>query len=221
MIKKLAAAIFNDIVAGLSGYTENLNMSLEQLEDEVVETRLAIIKKYSMQNAIPKKDLMFAINCIELDCKSLDKCCVDNPYDEVVAHFEIPQIVNDFGGDAIEYIGATNKQLKFKVYTSQNFKYHKYKTRGAKRPYVYIDTTPNENGFYDAYVFNAPMLERLSVVAIWKDPRDLENFGCCNMSDVSSLTWLDSEIKQTLTAKKLQYYRQYLQQPQPNTQVPR
>jgi hypothetical protein len=29
MIKKLAAAIFNDIVAGLSGYTENLNMSLE------------------------------------------------------------------------------------------------------------------------------------------------------------------------------------------------
>jgi hypothetical protein len=156
-----------------------------------------------MQNAIPKKDLMFAINCIELDCKSLDKCCVDNPYDEIVAHFEIPQIVNDFGGEAIEYIGATNKQLKFKVYTSHNFKYHKYKTRGAKRPYVYIDTTPNENGYYDAYVFNAPFLERLSVVAIWKDPRDLENFGCCNMTEVDNLTWIDQEIKQTLTAKKL------------------
>lgn len=218
----MASAIFNDLVSGLQGYSETLNISIEQLEDEIVETRLNIIKKYSMQNAIPAKDLMQSINCIELDCKSLDKCCEANEYDEVVAHFEIPQIVNDFGGDAIEYIGATNKQMKFKVYTSLGFKNHKYKTRGSKRPYVYIDTTPNENNMYDGYVFGAPMLERLSVRAIFKDERLLENFGCCTNEELDNMTWLDNEVKQTLLAKKFQFYRQYYpQQQQPNNQVPK
>ena len=218
-IHKIASAVFNDLYSGLQGYSETLNISLEQLEDEVVETRLNLIKKYSLQNAIPAKDLMQSINCIELDCKSLDKCCVANEYDEVVAHFEIPQIVNDFGGDAIEYIGATNKQMKFKVYTSLNFKHHKYKTRGSKKPYVYIDTTPNENNMYDCYLFGAPMLERLSVRAIFKDERMLENFGCCQNDELDNMTWLDNEVKTTLLTKKFQFYRQYAAQPQPNNQV--
>ena len=215
----MASAIFNDLYSGLQGYSETLNISLEQLEDEVVETRLNLIKKYSMQNAIPAKDLMQSINCIELDCKSLDKCCDLGAYDEVVAHFEIPQTVNDFGGDAIEYIGATNKQLKFKVYTSLSFKHHRYKTRGAKKPYVYVDTTPNENNMYDCYVFNAPMLERVSVRAIFKDERMLENFGCCTNDELDNMTWLDNEVKTTLLTKKFQFYRQYAAQPQPNNQV--
>jgi hypothetical protein len=152
-IHKMASAIFNDVVGGLGGYSGTINMSLEQLEDEIVETRLNLIKKYSMQNALPTKDLMQSVNCIELDCASLDKCCTIGEYDDVVAHFELPQVVNDLGRESIEYIGATNKQLKFKVYTSLNFKNHKYKTRGASKPYVYIDTTPNKNNKYDCYVF--------------------------------------------------------------------
>ena len=129
-IKQLSSAIFNDIVGGLAGYSETINISLEQLEDEVVETRLYLIKQYSLKNMLPVKDLMHSINCIELDCKSLDKCPCGNgsEYDENALHFEIPQIINDFGGEAVEYIGSTNKQIKFKVYTSLNFKNHKYKT---------------------------------------------------------------------------------------------
>ena len=123
-----------------------------------------------MQNAIPRKDLFYALNCIEVDCKSLDKCCHSN-FSAPVMHFEIPQIVNDFGERAIEFIGSTDKQIKFKVYTSTQFKFHQYKMRGKDRPYVYIETTPNEHNFYDCYIFNAPLLERLSVIAIFKDPR--------------------------------------------------
>lgn len=217
----MASAIFNDVVGGLGGYSGTINMSLEQLEDEIVETRLNLIKKYSMQNALPTKDLMQSVNCIELDCVSLDKCCTIGEYDDVVAHFELPQIVNDLGRESIEYIGATNKQLKFKVYTSLNFKNHKYKTRGANKPYVYIDTTPNKNNKYDCYVFQAPLLERISVKAIFKDERDLENYGCCDNADLDNMTWLDNEVKNTLILKKLQFYRQYAQQPLPNTQTPR
>lgn len=217
----MASAIFNDVVGGLGGYSGTINMSLEQLEDEIVETRLNLIKKYSMQNALPTKDLMQSVNCIELDCASLDKCCTIGEYDDVVAHFELPQIVNDLGRESIEYIGATNKQLKFKVYTSLNFKNHKYKTRGANKPYVYIDTTPNKNNKYDCYIFQAPLLERISVRAIFKDERDLENYGCCDNADLDNMTWLDNEVKNTLILKKLQFYRQYAQQPLPNTQTPR
>ena len=106
-----------------------------------------------------------------MDCKSLDKCCEHDPDDELIAHFEIPQLVNDFGEQSIEFIGSTDKQIKFKVYTSPQFRFHKYKTRRKNKPFVYIDTTPNENNRYDGYVFNAPMLERITVIAIFKDPR--------------------------------------------------
>ncbi len=222
LVNKLASAIFNDIQGGLQGYEDTLNMSIEQLEDEVVEERLMIIKKYSLQNAIPRKDLFYSLNCIELDCKSLDKCCQADPDDDLVAHFEIPQIINDFGEQAVEYIGSTDKQNKFKVYTSTQFKYHKYKNKkGRKRPFVYIDTTPNEHNYYDCYLFNAPMLERLTVIAIFKDPRQVQELSCCEFSEADNMTWIASEVKQSLIQKKLKYYKQpYAVTPLPNTQNP-
>jgi hypothetical protein len=94
-------------------------------------------------------------------------------------HFEIPQLVNDFGEDSIAYIGSSDKHTPFKVYTSLSFLSHKYKMRPTRSPYVYIDTTPNERNFYDVYIFGAPMLERVSVVGIFKDERQLDEFICC------------------------------------------
>ena len=175
-----------------------------------------------MQNLIPRKDLFYSLNCIEVDCKSMDKCCFEDedPDDVKVAHFEIPQIVNDFGQDAIEFIGSTDKQIKFKVYTSSTFRFHKYKTRRKNRPFVYIDTTPNENNRYDGYIFNAPMLERLTVIAIFKDPRQVEELSCCEFTDADNMSWIVTEVKQSLIQKKLKYYRQMYPQPMPNTQVP-
>lgn len=225
-IKAISSAVYNDVQSGLSGYAAVQNMSLEQLEDEVVETRLYFLKQYSLKNIVPRKDLFTAINCITLDCQSMDKCCNDaNNFSSKLAHFEIPQIVNDFGEDSVEFIGSTDKQIKFKVYTGANFKYHKYKLRGANKPYVFIDTTPNNNNYYDVFVFNAPLLERLSVIAIFKDPRQvseyMENHGCCDFQETDNFTWLDTEVKDNLIKKKLYYYRQLIQQPLINDQSPK
>jgi len=33
-----------------------------------------------------------------------------------------------------------------------------YRKRGRNKPFVYIDTTPNENGMYDCFIFNAPLI---------------------------------------------------------------
>ena len=221
IISKIASAAFNSIVSGLSGYEATLNIPLSQLEDECVETRLQILQKYAMINKLPLKDLYYSINCIELDCASLDACCEHDPDDELVAHFQIPQLFSSVGDESINWIGSTDKQIRFKVYTSAQFRFHKYKTRRSRKPFVYINTSPNGNNMYDCYVFNAPMLERISISAIFKDPRQLEAFACCSDElEKDNLSALAIEIKDTIVGKYIKYYRQLYPQPQPNTQIP-
>lgn len=218
-LEQLTSAIYNDIVGGLNGITGNPIISMEQLQDDIIDERLIILKEFSMKNMIPKKDLLMSINCINLDCKSLDKCpCGRESYTKPQLHFEIPQTLNDFGEQSIEFVGSVDREVQFKVYTSTAYQYHRYLRRGANKPYVYIETTPNENNMYDAWVFNAPFLKTLSVIGIFKDPRQLEQYACCS-EDVLNYNFLDNEIKRRLTEKKIRYYRQMAGQPTPNNQV--
>lgn len=222
MVTKLASAIYNDIVGGLAGYSSTPTLSLEQLEDEIVEERLLVIKEYAMNNMLPKNDLMMSINCIPVDCKSLDKCpCGGNNFSKPIAHFEIPQLVNGVPGGAVTYIGSVDKQVPFKLYTSDAYRFHKYRRRGQNKPFVYLETTPNENNMYDGWIFNAPMLETLSVTGVFKDPRQVTEFDCCATDDLENYTFISTEIKKRLVEKKLRYYRQFIPQITPNTQAPK
>lgn len=218
--ERLASAIFNDVYAGLKGYHHNMSMSVEQLEDEIVMERLQIIKEYILKNTLAKKDLLLSLNCLPVDCKDLEKCrCRDQGGGTPTMHFEIPQLITDFDGIGIEFIGSTDRSVPFTVYTSMTqATRHKYRARRKLKPYVYIDTTPNENNMYDCYVFNAPLLKQVSVVGIFKDLRQVEILGCCE--DLSqNFTWLDTEIQKRLTEKKLRYYRQFSPALLPNDQA--
>lgn len=220
MIEKLASAIYNDIVSGLAGIVSNPTISREQLEDDVVDERLQIIKEYSLKNLIPRNDLLMGIHCIDVDCKSLDKCPCNGPtYTSPIAHFEIPQLVNDLNADSVEYIGSVDRQIMFKVYTNTSYQYHSSLRRGANKPYVYIEPIPNENNKYDAWIFNAPLIKKVSAIAIFKDPRQLMDYDCCKGDDIENYTFLAAEIKKRLTEKKIRYYRQFYQGPTPNNQV--
>lgn len=221
MIEKLAAAIYNDIVSGLVGITSTPTLSMDQLQDDVVDERLQIIKEYSLKNLVPVKDLIMSINCIDVDCKSLDKCpCGIESFSPPIAHFEIPQVVNDLAANSIQFVGSVDRMIQFKVYTTTAWQFHKYLRRGANKPFVYIETTPNENNMYDGWIFNAPMLEKLSVIAIFKDPRQLIGFDCC-AEELENYTFLSAEIKKRLTEKKIRYYRQLYVGPTTNTQIPK
>lgn len=141
--------------------------------------------------------------------------CSDPP----MAHFEIPQILNDYGSLSIDYIGSTDRQLPFIFYTSATaFRYHKYRKRGKNKPYVWIDTTPNENGMYDCFVFNAPLLSHVSISAIFKDLRQLGNYSCCVDMQDDNMTFINNEIKKRLTEKKIRYYRAFAPANAPNDQ---
>lgn len=226
MYSKIASAIYNDVVSGLRGYNSNLSMSLEQLEDEIVDERLTILKEYALKGIPPKSDLYMSINCIKTDCESLERCgCSNNiPFisnPKLIPHFEIPQIVNEYTDSSIEYMGSTDRQNNFLIYTSHNsLKSHKYRKRGKDKPYVFIDTTPNSNNMYDCFIFNAPFIKQISVVAIFKDLRQLQEMGCCDTLEVNNMSFVDNEVRKRLTQKKLMYYRQYIAPLQNNDQTP-
>lgn len=217
---KLTSAIYNDIVSGLQGYSSNPTISLEQLADDITDERLQIIKEYSLKGLMPKKDLLMSINCIPVGCKNIESCrCKNFEGGTPTFHFEIPQILTEFDG-GIEYIGSIDKQNSFVWYTSPTqLKYHQYRKRASRRPYVYIDITPNENNMYDCWIFNIPMIKKISVIGVFKDLRQLEDYGCC--FDVNNMTFVDAEIKKRLTEKKIKYYRQLAAPILPNNQAPR
>ena len=118
-VERLADAVFNDVVSGLRGYHQNMSMSKEQLEEEIVQMRLAVIKEYTLKGILPIEDLVASINCIPVDCDTLDKCrCSGKTCGTPTAHFQIPQILLDFGlGNSIKYLGSSDKQHSFTVYT--------------------------------------------------------------------------------------------------------
>lgn len=221
-IDKLASAIRNDVVGGLRGYHTNLSMNLDQLKDEIIDERLQILKEYSLRGVLPVKDLYISINCIPIDCKDLERCRCSGTDDCLTptAHFEIPQIVNDYGSASIDYIGSSDRQNPFIYYTSSVAqRSHKYRKRGKNKPYVWIDTTPNENGMYDCFVFNAPLISQVSITAIFKDLRQLENYACCNDEVVGdNMSFINNEIRKRLTEKKIRYYKQLAMPNLPNDQ---
>ena len=221
ILDKLVSAIKNDIYGGLAGMHSNLSISDEQLADDIVDERLQIIKEYQLKGILPLGDLLLSINCIPVDCKPLEKCrCQDEGFGDPIAHFEIPQIINDYGTEAIQYIGSVDKMNPFQVYiNAYTFNlYHKYRRRGKSKPYIWIDTTPNENGYYDCFVFNAPLLKTISVIGVFKDPRQLEAWGCCDDNSDDNFSWMNNEIKKRLITKKLQFYRQLKPVNTPNDQ---
>ena len=221
-INKLASAIENDIVAGLRGYHSTMSLPIEQIEDEIILQRLLIIKEYQLKGILPINDLMLSINCIPVDCKNIERCSCTQ-FGTPTTHFEIPQIVLDYGTAAISYIGSIDRQNPYIFYISSSLwnYYHKYKRRGKNKPFVYIDITPNEHGMLDCFVFNAPFLKQISISAIFKDPRQLCNFKSCEsqLSD-DNINWLSAEIQRRIVEQKVRYYRQLATTVLPNNQEP-
>ena len=56
---------------------------------------------------------------------------------------------------------------------------------------------------YDCFIFNAPLIKQVSVVAIFKDPRQLENFGCCDLEGIDNFTFINTEIKKRFNGEEV------------------
>ena len=85
-ISVMASAILSDLKSGLAGMNSNPNISIDQIEDEIIEVRQSIIREMYTKGILQKHDLMLAINCIEVDCKDPAKSC-NAPSSKSVLHF--------------------------------------------------------------------------------------------------------------------------------------
>ena len=226
-VEKIASQIKNDILSGLKGYHHNLGLNIRQLEDEVVQTRLLVIRQQIASGALSLKDLLVAINCVDVDCEALERCkCNSDGCDTLAAHFQMPQVMSEFGNDSIDYIGSIDRRQRFTVITSlTELQMKKYRKRGKDKPYVWIDFAPNSGGMLDCFIFNAPFIKQVSVVGVFKDPRQVEQFSCCTASDFGTtggddnMSYVSQLIKDKLTADKVRYYRQLAAPLLPNDQT--
>ena len=219
----IASAIMNHVYSGTSGLNSNLKISHEQLMDEVVAERNIILKEYLLKGILNFQEMFSAINCVEVNCESMSKCsCILRDLGEKALHFEIPPIMYINGVNTIKFIGSVDRKFKYTVYTDDSYRFHSYKKRGANKPYVYVDTAINSNGNLDCYIFNAPMVKYISVVALFQDPRKLMEWDCCNENIDSYLDCgiLSDEIIRRLSEKYLRWYRQNQVPTLPNNQMP-
>lgn len=220
-IKQIASAVLSHIYDGLKGAVANIAVSQEQLEDEVVAERNTVLKEYLIKGAVSLNEMYNAIECVEVNCKSMSKCCELSDFGQKAIHFEIPPILAMDGLSTVKFIGSIDRKVKYQVYTNNDYKYHKYRKRGADKPYVYLDTTINSNGMIDGYIFNAPLVKMISVVAIFLDPRQLVQFSCCGDEDiVTDCGIISNDIIHRLSQKYMMWYRQGVLPPIPNTQSP-
>lgn len=218
-INKLASMVINNVRSGLIGMTATPSLSIEMVEDDIVMTYQNMVKKYIYKNAIPWNDLMISLKCIPVDCKSIDRCrCSESSCSKPMAHFVVPQIFSDAGNEPlINYIGSVNMQRPFLTFTDVlSMNYSVYSRRGSKYPRVWIDTTPNCDNLYDVFIWNAPLIKKITVVAVFKDPRQVDDFICntcageeveCEMTN--NMNFMDTEVVQAVTEKYIRYFKQF------------
>ena len=214
-VNQIASAIINDLFSGnLVSLSNRAMISQEQIEDECIEARCAIIKDWYLKNMLNLGDMMVAINCVEVDCKDQNKCsCISSLANAKMAkHFEIPQLMPGLGVDALAFVGSTDRSNAFKIYYNLEAikyqqHYQKYRKRPNNKPFVYIEKTPNENGMYDCWIFDAPFVQYIAVIGIFKDPRQLEKYNCCDDIDYLEMGAISNEIKNRILQKKIQLYR--------------
>lgn len=221
-IEQIASAVYNNTVTGLAGITSNPKISVEQLQDEVVAERNQIMREFLLKGILTLDELFLAINCIEVDCDYMSKCC-DLQVGEKALHFEIPPIIYINGIDTIRFVGSIDRHTRYNIYTDETYRFHKYRKNKPGSPYVYIDTAINSNGNMDGYIFNVPFVKYISVIALFLDPRKLLEWDCCSENPEAYLDCgiLSDEIIRRLTEKYIRWYRSFETPITPNTQQPK
>lgn len=221
-LQQISSAVYNSVVGGLTGITSNPKISIEQLEDEVVAERNQVMREYLLKGVLTLDELFLAINCVEVNCDYMSKCC-ELQIGEKALHFEIPPIIYIKGVDTIRFIGSIDRNIKYNVYTDESYRFHKHRRRGAQSPYVYVDTAINSNGNMDGYIFNVPFVKYISIIALFQDPRKLLEWDCCSEDPNTYLDCgiLSNEIIRRMTEKYVRWFHQLASPVTPNDQQPR
>jgi hypothetical protein len=126
---------------------------------------------------------------------------------------------------AISYIGPMDNTMNLKVYSGTGYMYHKYRISPAKeRPYIWINTSNNADGYYNVYFFNMDMLDGLkfvSIDALFENPYELLSMPYANQftnNEFFAPAIVQDQIIEMITNRYVTNYRQLHAPPTPNVQ---
>ena len=218
-VSKIASTIDNNARNGEHGVT-NSAIPITQIEQEVITERMSILFEATRKGNIPLQGLYQDINGIPVDSMDIAKIRQVSS-GQKVKHFTVPKIASLFGEDAIDYIGSPLRDaFSWKVYTDNRFTMHKYKSVTHSKPFIWIDSSPREDGNYDAFLFNYPkLIQFISMTAIFENPYDVLDYsGGVRTDEFPAPEWVVEEIISRLSKKYIYFYRQLNAPSQPNTQ---
>lgn len=208
-INQLSSAIINEIFSGaLIPLSNRALLSQEQLEDEIISERELILREWYLRGTLAIGDIILSVRCIPVQCDDMNQCPCKGLPGKITQHFEIPQLLQGLGGAALFFVGSTDKMISYKIYYDiKSLNYQKYRKRPIDEPYVYVDRSLNKNGMHDVWLFNAPFVKYVTVTGVFRDPRQLEQFSCCDSNEYLEMGSISSEILRRILAKKVSLYR--------------
>lgn len=221
-LEAIASAIYNSVVGGLTGISSNPKISIEQIKDEAVAERHQVLREFLLKGVIKIDELMKTINCIQVSCDYISKCC-DAQVGDKAMHFEIPPVMVFPGEKTIKYIGSIDNNTEYTIYMDQSYKYNNLRRRKSQRPYVFVDTAINSNGNMDCYIYNAPFVKAVKVVALFNDPRKLLEWDCCSADKdvIMDFGLISDEVIKRMVEKYVRWFRQFQSTVLPNNQQPK
>lgn len=220
-LSQMASAIRNNIMDGLDG-AGTLTFSIEQLQDEIIQTTASVIVTLAAQGLLDVSTLSQRVDGIRVECKDISSNCAVKS--EIAAPtFSIPNI-NRMVANPISYLGSVDGELNIKVYFDRDYRYHKYRLATSKAPFAWVSTTADEFGMYEVILFNMSKYDHIkfvSVEAVFDNPYDLQKtdyYAQFLSSEFYAPLYIQKQVMDTLTQQWVNYYRQLHMQPKPNTQ---
>lgn len=215
-LDEMINAVEIQVSDGLKGVS--LSYPASKIEKDIANYYSVLLKQYSAQGVIKPEEVSQRIDCLDLDCKDLHKCCIETHPGATsgtnALHFTIPRLAFLTGLEPISYLGTIDRIQPFKIYYDNSHIYNKYKKHTSKRPYIWIDLSINAEGKHDGYLFNNKRLKALSITAVFSDPQQAYEYSCCtSQEEFPAPQFMQDEIINKITARYVYYHRQ-LENPQ-------
>lgn len=145
----------------------------EKIKFDAVGYRALFARRDMVQNGLAK-ELLQPGGCVSLICVDAAECCNVKSFTTVLrTDKKIPKPLRTKDSDSFFYVGTVDKLTAFDEITFDMFDFtlsNKYTSKTPK--YVYL------NGYI--YIFNppTPTFNIISLVSVWADPRQLNEFNC-------------------------------------------
>ena len=222
-LDEMTSAIRSNIGAGLKD-VGNFVYSLEQIKDEISNTRSLIIMQESLKGTLNRS--YFAQKITNLDELTVgifpEEGLIESNSPVLIA--KIPKLAMTKDNSSILYLGPKDMSLNIKTYYSyDDVKMHQYNRTIKNRPFALIDNVHNADGDIPVYIANTgpSSFKYITIRAIIDDPvKLLQKDGYyVDSEEFPAPLAIQALIIDQLTVKYINYYKKFMRPNEYNDQT--